>query len=103
MIFNNLLNLINNSYIFSKKKIRSIYLGSNIYNNKITPSIISSLNYCPSPNLLDSFIKYEKKKINIKNYSLNKIWNNKNLKEKHYKNLNSFFWLFSLDLKILKI
>ena len=102
MIFNNLLNLINNSYIFSKKKIRYIYLGSNIYNNKITPSIISSLNYCPSPNFLDSFIKYEKKKINIKNYSLNKIWNNKNLKEKHYKNLNSFFWLFSLDLKSSK-
>ena len=102
MIFNNLLNLINNSYIFSKKKIRSIYLGSNIYNSKITPSIISSLNYCPSPNFLDSFIKYEKKKINIKNYSLNKIWNNKNLKEKHYKNLNSFFWLFSLDLKSSK-
>ncbi|MDC0395509.1 heparinase II/III-family protein [Candidatus Pelagibacter sp.] len=102
MIFNNLLNLINNSYIFSKKKIRSIYLGSNIYNSKITPSIISSLNYCPSPYFLDSFIKYEKKKINIKNYSLNKIWNNKNLKEKHYKNLNSFFWLFSLDLKSSK-
>ena len=102
MIFNNSLNFINNSYIFSKKKIRYIYLGSNIYNNKITPSIISSLNYCPSPYFLDSFIKYEKKKINIKNYSLNKIWNNKNLKEKHYKNLNSFFWLFSLDLKSSK-
>jgi len=102
MIFNNLLNLINNSYIFYKKIIRSIYLGSNIYNSKITPSIISSLNYCPSPYFLDSFIKYEKKKINIKNYSLNKIWNNKNLKEKHYKNLNSFFWLFSLDLKSSK-
>ena len=102
MIFNNLLNLINNSYIFSKKKIRSIYLNSNIYNSKITPSIISSLNYCPSPYFLDSFIKYEKKKINIKNYSLNKIWNSKNLKEKHYKNLNSFFWLFSLDLKSSK-
>ena len=102
MIFNNLLNFINNSYLFSKKKIRSLYLGSNIYNRKITPSIIGSLNYCPSPNFLDAFIKYEKKKINIENYSLNKIWNNKNLKKKHYKNLNSFFWLFSLDLKSSK-
>jgi uncharacterized heparinase superfamily protein len=102
MIFNNSLNFINNSYIFSKKKIRSLYLSSNIYNRKITPSTISSLNYCPSPNFLDSFIKYEKKKINIENYSLNKIWNNKNLKEKHYKSLNSFFWLFSLDLKSSK-
>jgi uncharacterized heparinase superfamily protein len=102
MIFNNSLNFINNSYIFSKKKIHSLYLSSNIYNKKITPSIISSLNYCPSPNFLDSFIKYDKKKVNIENYSLNKMWSNKNLNEKDYKNLNSFFWLFSLDLKSSK-
>jgi uncharacterized heparinase superfamily protein len=102
MIFNNSLNFINNSYTFSKKKIRSFYLSSNIYNKKITPSIISPLNYCPSANLLDSIIKYDKKKINIKNYSLNKIWDNKDLKESDYKNLNSFFWLFSLDLKSSK-
>ena len=102
MIFNNLLNFIDNSYIFSKKRIRSLYLSSNIYNKKITPSILSSLEYYPSPNLLDSLIKYDKKKINIENYSLNKIWDNKNLKKKDYKNLNSFFWLFSLDLKSSK-
>ena len=102
MIFNNSLNFINNSYTFSKKKIRSLYLSSNIYNKKITPSIIGPLEYCPSPYFLDSFIKYDKKKINIENYSLNEIWDNKNLKEKDYKNLNSFFWLFSLDLKSSK-
>ena len=85
MIFNNSLNFINNSYTFSKKKIRSLYLCSNIYNKKITPSIINSLDYCPSPNLLDSFIKFNKKKINIENYSLNKIWDNKNLKKKTIK------------------
>ena len=102
MIFNNLLNLINNSYIFFIKKIRSLYLSSNIYNRKITPSVVSSLEYHPSPNLLASLVKYDKKKINIKNYSLNKIWDNKNLKEKDYKNLNSFFWLFSLDLRSSK-
>jgi len=102
MIFNNLLNLINNSYIFSKKKIRSLYLSSSIYNRKITPSTVGSLEYHPSPNLLASLVKYNKKKINIKNYSLNKIWDNKNLKEKDYKNLNSFFWLFSLDLRSSK-
>jgi uncharacterized heparinase superfamily protein len=102
MIFNNLLNLINNSYKFSKKKIRSLYLRSNIYNRKITSSILSSLEYYPSPNLLDSLIKYDKKKINIENYSLSEIWDNKKLKEKDYKNLNSFFWLFSLDLRSSK-
>ena len=102
MFFNNSLNFINSSFRFSKKKIRSLYLRSNIYNKKISPSIISSLDYCPSPYFLDSFIKYDKKKINIEDYSLNKIWDNKNLKEKDYKNLNSFFWLFSLDLKSSK-
>ncbi|WP_415308314.1 heparinase II/III-family protein [Candidatus Pelagibacter sp. Uisw_099_02] len=102
MIFNNLLNFINNTYIFSKKKIYYLYLESNIYNKKITPSIISSLDYRPSPNLLNSLIKYDKKKINIENYSLNKIWDNKKLKEKDYKSLNSFFWLFGLDLRSSK-
>ena len=102
MIFNNLLNLINNSYIFSKKKIRSLYLSSNIYDKKITPSKVNSLEYYPSPNLLDSLIKYDKKKINIEDYSLNNIWDNHKLKKKDYKNLNSFFWLFSLDLRSSK-
>ena len=99
MIFNNLLNFINNSYIISKKKIHLLYLGSDIYNKKITSSVVGSLEYHPSPNLLDSLIKFDKKKIDIKNYSLNKIWDNKDLKEKDYKNLNSFFCLFSLYLK----
>ena len=102
MIFNNLLNLINNFYIFSKKRIRSLYLNSNIYDRKITSSVSGSLEYHPSPNLLNSIIKYDKNKINIENYSLNKIWDNKNLKKKDYRNLNSFFWLFSLDLKSSK-
>ena len=102
MVFNSLLNFINNSYVFSKKRVHSLYLGSNIYDRRITSSTVSSLEYYPSPNLLDSLIKYDKKKINIENYSLNKIWDNKNLKKKDHKNLNSFFWLFSLDLKSSK-
>ena len=94
--------IFNNSFIFFKKKILSLYLNSSIYNKKINPTIISSLEYQPSPNLLDSLIKFEKKKINIENYSLGNIWNDKNLKDKDLKNLNSFFWLFSLDLKSSK-
>lgn len=102
MIFNNPLNFINSSLIFFKKKIRSLYLNSNIYNTKITSSIESSLEYQSSPSLLDALVKYDKKKINIKSYSLDNVWNSKDLKKKDYKNLNSFFWLFSLDLKSSK-
>ena len=58
--------VFNNSFIFFKEKIRLLYLNSNIYNKKITPSIISSLKYQPSPSLLDSLIKYDKKKLILK-------------------------------------
>ena len=102
MIFKNLLNLINNSFIFLKKTIHSLYLNSNIYNKKISSINIGSLKYKPSPSLLDCLIKYKKKKINIENYSMDKIWLNQSLLEKDYSNLNSFFWLFSLDLKSSK-
>ena len=54
--------IFNSSFIFFKEKILSLYLNSNIYNKKITPSIISYLEYQPSPSLLDSLIKYDKKK-----------------------------------------
>ena len=62
MIFNNLLDLINDSYKFSKKKIHSLYLSSNIYNKKITSFVVGPLEYYPSPDLLDSLIKFDKKK-----------------------------------------
>jgi len=102
MIFKNLFNLLNSFILFLKKKSRSIYLNSNIYDKKISSLDNSSLDYRPSSNLLDCLVKYNKKKINIENYSLNEIWDNQRLKNKDYKNLNSFFWLFSLDLKSSK-
>ena len=102
MVFKNSLNLINNFFLFLKKHVYSLYLNSKIYDKKISSFNISSLEYRPSPSLLDCLIKYDKKKINLENYSLNQIWNNKNLKKKDYNNLNSFFWLFSLDLRSSK-
>ena len=102
MVFKNSLNFISSSFVFLKKKIYSLYLNSNIYNKKITFTGNFSLRYRSSPNLLDCLIKYDKKRINIKEYSLEKIWNNQKLKNKDYKNLNSFFWLFSLDLRSSK-
>ena len=58
--------------------------------------------YKPSPYLLSSLIKYQKKKFKIDDFSTDEIWNNKNLNEKEYKKLNSFYWFFSLDLKSSK-
>ena len=102
MIFKNLLNFVDNLFMFLKKNIRSLYLNSSIYNKKISSSNNSSLKYKPSPSLLDCLVKYDKKKIDIKNYFLNEIWDGPELNTKDYKNLNSFFWLFSLDLKSSK-
>ena len=92
----------NNLFLFFKKKALYFYLNSSIYNKKISSFNDNPLEYRPSPSLLDCLIKYDKKRINLENYSLNQIWNNQNVKEKDYNNLNSFFWLFSLDLKSSK-
>ena len=102
MIFKNLLNFVDNLFIFINKNIHSLYLNSSIYDKKISPSGSSFLKYKPNPSLLDCLIKYNKKKKNIKNYFLDEIWDNQKLNSKDYKNLNSFFWLFSLDLKSSK-
>ena len=102
MVFKNLLNYISQISFFFRKKIKEIYLNSDIYNKKISTISDDSLKYRPSPSLLDCLIKYGKKKNKIENYSLNSIWDNKDLTEKDFKNLHSFFWLFSLDLKSSK-
>ena len=94
--------IFGNSFTFFKKKIYSLYLNSNIYNKRISSFSDNTLSYRPSPNLLDCLIKYDKKKIKIENYTLGEIWENQDLNKKDSKNLNSFFWLFSLDLKSSK-
>ena len=88
--------IFRNSISFLNKKIHSLYLNSNIYDRRISLYEDSVLTYKPSPSLLDCLIKFNKKKINIENYSMDEIWD-KNLLEKDHDNLNSFFWLFSLD------
>jgi len=94
--------IFKNFFFILKEKIRFIYLNSKIYNRKISSFSEIPLRYRPNPSLLDCLIKYNKKKINIKNYYLDKIWTDQSLIEKDYDNLNSFFWLFSLDLKSSK-
>ncbi|MDA9597379.1 heparinase II/III-family protein [Candidatus Pelagibacter sp.] len=102
MIFKNSLNYLSNFFLFITEKIQSIYLNSNIYNKKISLTNDNNFEYKPSSSLLDCLIKYDKKRIKIESYSLNTIWDDGNLKKKDYKNLNSFFWLFTLDLKSSK-
>tara|TARA_B100000963_G_C22586987_1_gene653582 strand:+ start:22 stop:1632 length:1611 start_codon:yes stop_codon:yes gene_type:complete len=83
-------------------QLRELYLNSNFYDKKISKVDSKKLIYKPSPHLLSSLIKYQTKKIKIEDFSLNEIWNNDQLTKKEYKKLNSFYWLFSLDLKSSK-
>ena len=83
-------------------QIRKLYLNSKFYDEKISKINNKDFIYKPSPHLLSSLIKYQKKKFKIEDFSLNEIWNVDNLNDKEYKNLNSFYWFFSLDLKSSK-
>jgi len=102
MFFKNSSNYFGQFFFFISNYIKNFYLNSNIYNKKISKIPNRSIEYKPSPSLLDCLIKYEKKKIKIEDLYLNSVWSNKDLAEKDYKNLHSFFWLFSLDLKSSK-
>ena len=93
---------INRFFFNAFNQLRNFYLNSNFYDKKISKTENRDLIYKPSPYLLSSLIKYQKKKFKIDDYSLDDVWNDKNLSTKEYKNLNSFFWFFSLDLKSSK-
>ena len=102
MFFKNSLNYFGQFFFFITNQIKNFYLNSKIYNKKISKISGKTLEYKPSPNLLDCLIKYEKKKTKIEDLQLNSVWANKDLTEKDHENLHSFFWLFSLDLKSSK-
>ncbi len=93
---------INRFFFGTFNKLRKFYLNSNFYDKRISKVYYGDLIYKPSPHLLSSLIQYQKKKINIEELSLNEIWNNDNIIKKEYKNLNNFYWFFSLDLKSSK-
>ena len=93
---------INRFFFTIFKQIRKLYLYSNFYDKKISKTNDKDFVYKPSPHLLSSLIKYQKKKFKIDDFSLDEIWNNNNLSHKEYKNLNNFYWFFSLDLKSSK-
>ena len=62
---------------------------------------ILAFGYKPSPYLLSSIVKYQKKKYKIEDFALESIWQN-DLKYEEFEKLNNFFWFFSLDLKSSK-
>ena len=93
---------INQFFFGISNQLRKFYLNSNIYDKKISKINSNDFLYKPSPHLLSSLINYRKNKINIDNFSLDKIWTNKDINKKDFDNLNSFYWFFSLDLKSSK-
>jgi len=93
---------INRLFFGFYNQIRKFYLNSKFYDKKISKVNSNDLVYRPSPHLLSSLIKYQKKKFNIENFSFNEIWLNQNINEKEFKKLNSFYWFFSIDLRSSK-
>jgi len=53
---------ISQFFFNTHEKIRKIYLNSKVYDNKISKVDDKDLIYKPSPYLLSSLIKYQKKK-----------------------------------------
>jgi uncharacterized heparinase superfamily protein len=102
MILRNLLNFINQFFKSFFNQFRKIYLNSNYYDKKISKIDQDNLIYKPSPHLLSSLIKYQKKKINVNEISTENLWDKKNINYKDFKRLNNFYWFFSLDLKSSK-
>ena len=92
-----------NQFFFSiSNQVRKFYLNSSIYDKKISKVHKKDLFYKPSPHLVSSLIKYQKKKFRIEDFALDNIWNNKKINSREYKTLNNFNWFFSLDLKSSK-
>mgnify|MGYP001326585670 CR=1 FL=1 len=102
MVIKNSFNFISefSSYLFNQ--IRKIYLNSSFYNKKISKIEQATFEYKPSQSLLGCLINYNKKKEKIEDFYINSIWTKKNIREKDYKKLHNFFWLFTIDLKSSK-
>jgi len=101
MIIKNLIDSLSQFKFNLKEKIKKIYQNSSFYDNKISRTNDITFGYKPSPYLLSSIVKYQKKKYKIEDFALETIWQN-DLKYDEFKKLNNFFWFFSLDLKSSK-
>ena len=101
MIIKNFIVNLNRFYFSLKVSLKRFYQNSSLYNKKISKTKDITFDYKPSPYLLTSIVKYQKKKYKIEDFALETIWQNK-LNYEEFKKLNNFFWFFSLDLKSSK-
>ena len=62
MIINNL----SRFYFEIKKKLKAVYQNSSFYDKKISKTKDINFDYKPSPYLLSSIVKYQKKNIKLK-------------------------------------
>ena len=88
-------------YFNLKLSLKQFYQNSNFYDKKISKTKDIAFGYKPSPYLISSIVKYQKKKYKIEDFALESIWQN-DLKYEEFEKLNNFFWFFSLDLKSSK-
>jgi uncharacterized heparinase superfamily protein len=88
-------------YFNLKLSLKQFYQNSDFYDNKISKTNEIAFGYKPSPYLLSSIVKYQKKKYKIEDFAIESIWQN-DLKYEEFEKLNNFFWFFSLDLKSSK-
>jgi uncharacterized heparinase superfamily protein len=88
-------------YFNLKLSLKQFYQNSNFYDKTISKTKDIAFGYKPSPYLLSSIVKYQKKKYKIEEFALESIWQN-DLKNEEFIKLNNFFWFFSLDLKSSK-
>ena len=95
------LDSFSNFYLNTKNRFKNIYLKSNFYDKKISKFSDNNFEYRPSPYLLSSIVKYQKKKYKIEDFTLDSIWSS-TINSEDYDKLNNFFWFFSLDLKSSK-
>ena len=101
MTIKNIIADLGQIYFSLKLSLKQFYQNSDFYDKKISKTKNITFGYRPSPYLLSSIVKYQKKKYKIEDFALESIWQN-NLKYEEFEKLNNFFWFFSLDLKSSK-
>ena len=80
----NSLDLSNGIFFKLKSSFKKLYKNSNFYEKRISKTFDNNFEYKPSPHLLSSIIKYQKKKYKIEDFATEAIWQN-NISSKDFK------------------